>query len=85
MTQALSIPDRIKALRETLGLSGDEFARRIGLSSRSRVSEIERGSPISLNVALAIEALSGGEIDAGEMCADVAAARAAQMAAKVAA
>lgn len=73
MTEALTIA----GLRSELGISLDLFAQRLGLNSRSRASEIERGAPVSLPVALKIEELSGGRIDAAQLNADVAAARAA--------
>ena len=49
----------ISELRADLGLSLEEFGARIGLSSKGGVSKIERGiDPVSLDAALAIEALS---------------------------
>lgn len=61
-----------------MGLSLEDFGKRIGLSSKGNVSLIERGhSPVSLSVALAIEAISGGRIDAAALNDDVRAARAA--------
>ena len=65
----------IKDLRRELDLSLDEFARRVGLTSKSRVSEMENSGTCSLPVALAIERLSEGRIDAATLNADVAAAR----------
>jgi DNA-binding XRE family transcriptional regulator len=75
-------PLTIAGLRSELGLNGDDFAKAIGLTSRSRVSEIERGGPVSLPVAIKIERLSFGadglpRIDAASLNADVASARAA--------
>jgi DNA-binding XRE family transcriptional regulator len=72
MTQNLSIP----ALREEMGLSLEKFAEALGLQSKSRASEIERGAPVSLPVALKLESLSGGRIDAAALCPAVAEARA---------
>lgn len=67
----------IAALRAELGLSLEDFGKRIGLSSKGNVSLIERGHmPPSLPVALAIEEISGGRIDAAEINEDVRAARA---------
>lgn len=59
-----------------MGLTQADFAERIGLSNKATVSLIERGQiPCSLKVALAIEELSGGRIDAGAINDDVRAAR----------
>lgn len=66
----------IAALRAEMGLSLEEFASRIGLASRGRMSVIEREGRCSLEVALKIEALSGGRIDAADLSDDVRAARA---------
>lgn len=65
----------IADLRAELGLSLEQFAERVGLQSRGRMSVIEREGRCSLDVALAIEALSGGRIDAGALNEDVKAAR----------
>lgn len=62
----------ISALREELGMTQIEFGERIGLSNKASVSLIERGlAPISLRVAVAIEELSGGRIDAAGLNEDV--------------
>lgn len=37
-------PEQIKSLRESLGLTQQEFARHIGLATRSAVCHLERGS-----------------------------------------
>lgn len=67
----------IRALRTELDLTVAQMAERLGLSSKGGLSMIENGkAPISQPVALAIEALSGGRIDAAELNAEVAAARA---------
>lgn len=73
MAKPLTIAD----LRAELGLSLEAFGERIGLLSKGNVSMIERGllTP-SLPVALAIEDLSGGRIDAATLNDDVRAARA---------
>lgn len=74
----MSEPLTIAALRSEMGLSLEDFGKRIGLSSKGNVSLIERGhSPVSLSVALAIEAISDGRIDAAALNDDVRAARAA--------
>ena len=65
----------IEALRRELGLNQAEFARRIGLANKASVSLLERGGPCSLPVALAIEALSEGRINAADLNEDVRAAR----------
>jgi len=76
MAKTFSIAD----LRRELGLSLEEFGKRIGLSSKGNVSLIERGQAApSLPVALAIEKLSCGRIDAAALNSDVAAARAANV------
>lgn len=62
----------IAGLREELGLTQLEFGERIGLASKAQVSLVERGlAPCSLRVALRIEQLSGGRIDAGELSEEV--------------
>ncbi len=71
MAEALTI----EGLRIELGLTQEQFARRIGLSNKGSVSVIERGGPVSLPVALALETLSGGRIDAALLNTDVAMAR----------
>lgn len=71
----------IVALRREMGLSQTQFGAEIGLSSKSKVSEIESSGRASLPVALKIEELSavGGapRIDAALLNDDVARARAA--------
>lgn len=63
----------IASLRAELGLSQEEFARAIGLTSKGQVSLLERGlQPASVPVALAIERLSDGRISAGSICPTVA-------------
>lgn len=71
MTVQLSIAD----LRRELGLNQAEFALRIGLANKASVSLLERGGPCSLPVALAIEQLSQGRINAADLNEDVKAAR----------
>ena len=67
-------PFTVAALRAEMGLSLEEFGVRIGLS-KGNASILERGGPCSLRVALALETLSGGRLDAARLNADVAAAR----------
>ncbi|HKT85613.1 MAG TPA: hypothetical protein VJQ77_05955 [Novosphingobium sp.] len=66
---------KIADLRTELGLSLEAFAAEIGLQSRGRMSVIERENRCSLDVALRIEDLSGGRIDAAELSEDVRKAR----------
>lgn len=68
-------PLSIKSFRSELGLTLDQFGEKVGLSSKGQVSEIERSGRASLRVALAIEALSDGRIDAGALCDEVRLAR----------
>ena len=65
----------IAELRSEMGLSLEQFAERVGLQSRGRMSVIEREGRCSLDVALAVEALSEGRIDASDLNDDVRAAR----------
>lgn len=68
-------PLTIEALRREMGLNQAEFAQRLGLANKASVSLLERGGPCSLPVALRLEELSGGRIDAGALNEDVALAR----------
>lgn len=83
MDQQTSLPhppdatvwDQVRALRRERGETGEQFGAAIGLS-KSKVSELEAGKyPPSVGVALEIEALSGGRIDAAALCEDVRKAR----------
>ena len=66
----------VSALRAELGLSLGEFAKLLGLSSKGYVSQLERGEVrCSVSVALALERLSGGRINAAAQNADVALVR----------
>lgn len=67
--------EKVRMLRRARGETGEQFGAAIGLS-KSKVSELESGlySP-GVQVATAIEALSGGRIDAAELCEDVRLAR----------
>lgn len=63
-------------LRKSLGLSLADFGTRIGVASKGRVSEIERGViPCPQRVALNIEQLSAGAINAADLNDAVRAAR----------
>lgn len=65
----------IADLRRERGETLEAFAVKLGLSSKGQASDIERGGPCSLRVALTLEELSNGRIDAATLNADVAAAR----------
>lgn len=67
----------IEQLRNELALTQSDFAPLLGLANKASVSLIERGGPCSVDVALALERLSKGRLDAGALNADVAKARAA--------
>ena len=71
----MSEPLSIKDLRLSLGLTLEEFAREIGLTSKGHASEVERAGHCSLRVALAVEELSGGRIDAASLNEEVRLAR----------
>ena len=70
-----SLARAIHALRTDRNETGEQFGALIGLS-KGKVSELERGlfTP-SVAVALRIEAVSNGTIDASDLSADVRAAR----------
>lgn len=68
----------VRALREELGLTQLEFGTLIGLSNKASVSLLESGKiAASLDVAIELEKLSGGRIDAAALCEAVRKARAA--------
>lgn len=67
----------IRALRHEMGLTLADFADLVGLKGKSSMSAVERSGLASLPVALRIEALSGGRIDAATLNDDVARSRAA--------
>jgi DNA-binding XRE family transcriptional regulator len=73
MTQNLTITE----FRTELSMTMSEFAAAIGLASKANVSVIERDNRCGLKVALRIEELSGGRVDAAIINEDVALARAA--------
>lgn len=55
-----TLAERIKHIRESMGLSGAEFGRRIGIS-RSAVNQIELGDTVALKAStiVAVEKISG--------------------------
>jgi DNA-binding XRE family transcriptional regulator len=57
----------IAELRAEMGVSQEEFAALIGLSSKGNVSIIERENRCGLRVALKIEQLSEGRVDAASL------------------
>lgn len=61
--------------KEVLRVSQEEFAKRLGLSSKSHISEIERKDRCAPHVALEIERLSAGAIDAASISRAVAVVR----------
>ncbi|WP_408585948.1 helix-turn-helix domain-containing protein [Novosphingobium sp.] len=66
----------IAALRAALGITQEEFGALIGLKTKGSVSLVERGlAPVSADVALAIEELSDGTIDASDLNPIIAKAR----------
>lgn len=66
----MSEPFTIAALRTELGLTLQQFGERIELS-KSQMYEAERTNRASVRVAIEIEALSDGRIDAAELNDDV--------------
>lgn len=67
---------KISAFRkDVLGLSQEEFARQLGLSSKGHISDIERLNRCSPKIALEIERLSEGRISAAEISPAVALVR----------
>jgi DNA-binding transcriptional regulator YdaS (Cro superfamily) len=58
-----------------LGDCQEAFARRLGLSSKSHISAIEQANRCSPKLALEIERLSEGKVNAAEICPDVALVR----------
>lgn len=65
----------IAELRTELGLTLEGFASLLGLKSKGYASDIENGAVPSVKVALEIERLSGGRIDAAGLNLDVARVR----------
>lgn len=62
-------------LRKERGETLEEFARALAIASKGRLSEIERGADCSLPLALKLEAISSGRLDAAALSPAVAAAR----------
>lgn len=78
-----SLPHELIAqLRRERGESLEAFGAAVGISSKGRVSEIERGigRAVTAAQALEIERLSGWRIDAARLNPVIAAARAGQLA-----
>jgi|GEM_PF-4585374 len=76
MAMALSPHEQIQALRSARGETLEAFGRLIGVGSKGRMSEIERGVVVPTpDQALAIEALSGGAINASGLNEIIAKAR----------
>ncbi len=58
----------LASYRKSLGLSQEECARALGISSKGYVSGIERGARVaSLRLAMRIERWSGGAVDAATL------------------
>ncbi|MGL5446572.1 MAG: helix-turn-helix transcriptional regulator [Rhabdaerophilum sp.] len=75
MNTALPIGERVRLWRTEAKMSGAALAEALGIS-RGKVSELESGSfSPGVKVALAIETLSGGQIDAADLNDDVRASR----------
>jgi transcriptional regulator with XRE-family HTH domain len=75
METALPIGERVRGWRLEANMSGAALAEALGIS-RGKVSELENGAFLpGVKVALAIEALSEGRIDAADLNEDVRAAR----------
>jgi transcriptional regulator with XRE-family HTH domain len=67
------MPNSIAKLRKDLGLSQEQFAKRLGLSSKGHISQLERGDvTCSVETALKIEGLSEGRVPASSLNPDVA-------------
>ena len=64
----------VRTLRIQRGLTLDQLATLLGMRSRGRLSEMERGEkPVPVHLALKIETWSGGLISASSLNSDVAA------------
>jgi len=63
-----------------MGLSLEAFAALVGIQSRGRMSVIERENACSLRIALKIEELSDGRVDAATLSEDVRLSRHAMLA-----
>jgi hypothetical protein len=67
-------PLSIAELRAELGMSLAELGARVGLS-KSQMHDVERRNAATLRVALALEEMAPGRIDAAAICEDVRLAR----------
>ena len=45
-----NLADRVRTLREELGLSQEELARKMGYQSRTSINKIEKGRPVSQKI-----------------------------------
>lgn len=61
----------VKELRAELNVSLEEFARLLGLQSKSHAHAIEAENKCSVEMALKIEDLSSGRVPAASLNADV--------------
>lgn len=61
--------------KDVLKVSQQEFARLLGLTSKSHVSEIEKRDQCAPRVALEIERISEGQVDAARISPAVAIVR----------
>lgn len=68
-------PGIIEGLRKELGLTLEAFAAAVELKSKGQASEIERADRCSAEVALRIELLSQGRVDAASLNPVIAMAR----------
>jgi len=66
---------KISELRSELGLTLEGFATALGLKSKGYAFDIEKGAVPSVKVALEIERLSEGRINAADLNPDVARVR----------
>ena len=66
---------KISELRDELGLTFEGFAATLGLKSKGYAKDIEKGAVPSVKVALEIERLSEGRINAADLNPDVARVR----------
>lgn len=73
----MQVAHPIRQLRERLGYNQVEFGALLGISSKGHVSELERTGKCSVPVALKLEELSNGELNAAELNPDVALVRSA--------
>jgi DNA-binding XRE family transcriptional regulator len=67
---------KVSELRSELGLTLEAFAPLVGLASKGSAHELEKAERASVKVALEVERLSRGRIDAAKLNDDVARSRA---------